>query len=203
MDRPGTRMDRPGARAGHPNSGFTLVELLAAMALTAVLMLAVLHVVGSLGRSRMAMERRAAAANVAPWREDLIETLRRDLGGAAGLRYVPNGVVLAGHAALRRASLAPADEPVTVSYGLTEIHGRTWLCRRQVARDGYPGGDEPWTELVCPDVTAFEVTPATTAAVTLDAAAQAKSEFQPVPAAASVRVTLADRSVLEQVLVLR
>src|SRR5437764_1127302 len=106
--------------------GFTLVELLAATALTAVLMPAVLQVLGTLGRSRSAMERRAEAA--APWREDLTDTLRRDLGGATGVRYAPNGIVLTGHAALRRASLAPGDEPVTVTYGLAEIHGRQWLC---------------------------------------------------------------------------
>src|SRR5439155_1491381 len=84
--------------------------LLAATALSAVLMLAVLQVLGTLGRSRSAMERRAEAA--APWREDLTETLRCDLTGAGGIRYGPNSILLAGHAALRRTGLAPADEPV-------------------------------------------------------------------------------------------
>ena len=49
-------------RGTPPSRGFTLVEMLAAMALTAVLMLAVLQVLGTLGRSRSAMERQAAAA---------------------------------------------------------------------------------------------------------------------------------------------
>jgi hypothetical protein len=173
--------------------------MLAAMALTAVLMLAVLQVLGTLGRSRAAMERRAAEGT--PWREDLTETLRRDLSGATGVRYAPNGLVLAGHGALRRASLAPADEPVTVTYGMIDIHGRNWLYRRQAARGGFPGG-EPWTELLCRDVAAFDVTPAT-AVLTMDPAFGAKSELQSVPAAAAMRLTLADGSVVERVLVLR
>jgi hypothetical protein len=170
------------------------------MALTAVLMLAVLQVLGTLGRSRSAMERRGEAAS--PWRADLTETLRRDLSGAIGVRYGPNGIVLAGHAALRPASLAPADEPVTVTYGLTEIHGRRWLCRRQAARAGFSGGGEAWTELLCPDVAAFEVTPAT-AIVPIEPTGSGKSELQPVPATASMRITLADGSVVERVLALR
>ena len=186
---------------GVSHRGFTLVELLAATALTAVLMLAVLQVLGTLGRSRSAMEKRDGAA--APWREDLVNTLRGDLSGATGVRYAPNGIVLATHAALRPGSLVPADEPVTVTYGLTEIHGRSWLCRRQAARAGFSGAGEPWTELLCPDVTAFELTPAAAALVQVDPAASAKSDLRPVSAAASLRVTLADGSVIEQVLTLR
>ena len=199
MTVPVTRDVPRGGRA-HSPPGFTLVELLAATALSAVLMLAVLQVLGSLGRSRVAMERRAAAA--APWREDLTEMLRRDLGGATGVRYAANGIVLAGHAALRPGSLAPADEPVTVTYGLAEIHGRNWLCRRQVGRAGVSGAGEPWTEFLCPDVAGFEVTPAG-ALVPVDPKGGDKSDLQPLPAAASVRVTLADGSVIEQVLALR
>ena len=188
-------MSRGGSR------GFTLVEVLAATALTAVLMLAVLQVLGTLSRSRSAMEKRAEGA--APWREDLVDTVRRDLNSATGVRFAPNGIVLASHAALRPSSLAATDEPVTVTYGLTEIHGRNWLCRRQAVRAGFDGGGAPWTELLCPDVAAFEMTPAAAGLVQAGSAAGAKSDLQPVPAAASMRVTLTDGSVIEQVLVLR
>jgi prepilin-type N-terminal cleavage/methylation domain-containing protein len=192
--------DVPRGGRAHSPPGFTLVELLAATALSTVLMLAVLQVLGTLGRSRSMMEKQAAAA--APWREDLTEMLRRDLGGATGVRYAPNGIVLAGHAALRPGSLAPTDEPVTVTYGLAEIHGRNWLYRRQVGRAGVSGAGEPWTELLCPDVAGFEVSPAG-ALVPVDPKGGDKSELQPLPAAASVRVMLADGSVIEQVLALR
>ena len=129
--------------------------------------------------------------------------LRRDLGGATGVRYAANGIVLAEPAALRPGSLAPADEPVTVTYGLAEIHGRNWLCRRQVGRAGVSGAGEPWTELLCPDVAGFEVTPAGVLVPVDPPRAVTKSDMQPLPAAASVRVTLADGSVIEQVLALR
>ena len=112
---------------------FTILELLAATALTALLMVAVLLVVGSLGRSRAAL---AHQPDAGAWRSDLVDTLRRDLTNAAGCDFRQNGMTLVGHGSLDRATLAHGNEPVTVVYGLAVIHGRRWLVRTQSSRAG-------------------------------------------------------------------
>jgi len=135
---------------------FTILELLAATALTALLMVAVLHVISSLGRSRAALARQPDGG---AWRSDLLDTLRYDLSNATAASFRHGKVTLAGHGGLDRNTLAHRHEPVTVTYGLAMIHGRQWLVRTQIARDGL--SNEPaWTELLCPDVTAFNCQPA-------------------------------------------
>jgi hypothetical protein len=135
---------------------FTILELLAATALTALLMIAVLHVIGSLGRSRAALLRQPDAG---AWRSDLLDSLRHDLANATTASFRPNCITVAGHGALDRNTFARIHEPVTVVYGLATIHGRRWLVRRQTPRDGL--SNEPgWSELLCADVTAFNVQPA-------------------------------------------
>lgn len=159
---------------------FTILEMLAATALAALLMLAVLHVIGSVGRTRAAMAREPDGA----CRADLLDTLRLDLAHSTGVRYQTDGVTLTGHAGLDRATLAPSHEPVTVTYGITILAGRAWLYRLQAPRTA--GGRRPWRELLCPDVTAFGVRPES--ALAGGAAAGADEEAQSLPPAVVVEI---------------
>ena len=153
-EQSGAAAARPAPPALRSRRGFSLLELLAASALAAVLMVVLLQVVGSLARSRVVLE--GGAAGEEPWRADLVEHLRWDLLNAAEVTAERNRVVLAGHGSLDRATLSPGHLPVTVVYALERLGGRTWLVRRQSPRGG--AGREPgWSELVCPDVTAFGV----------------------------------------------
>lgn len=192
-----------------PRRAFTALELLAATALTALLLLAVFHVVGALGRSRAAVERRAAGQGAgvdAPWLADLLDTLRRDLAGAATIRYDEGGVVvLSGHTSLDRATLVPGDGPAVVRYEVVTVHGRRWLCRRQSPRDGFAGGGAGWTELLCPDVTGFSLRPVAGPLTPAPAAPLVKdsAEGQPVPPAVVVRVDSGGVPVVERVLTVR
>jgi hypothetical protein len=136
---------------------FTILELLAATALTALLMVAVLQVIGSIGRTRAAMSRQSADG---PWKADLLDALRRDLVNSSGIRYEANAVTLTGHAALDPLTLDPVHEPVVVTYGVTTRANRTWLYRRQAPRDGFRGSPA-WSELLAPDVARFTLRPAT------------------------------------------
>ncbi len=154
--------------------------MLAATALTALLMLAVFQVIGSIGRTRAAM---AKQPETGFWRADLLDTLRRDLSNSDAIRYEAGGVTLIGHAALDRATLAPTDEPVTVTYGITTLAGRSWLYRLQTPRVG--PARRPWRELVCADVTDFSVRPAVTVALPV---ATESRDAQPLPAAVVVEV---------------
>jgi hypothetical protein len=143
-------------------------------------MLAVFQVIGSIGRTRAAMARQPETGF---WRADLLDTLRRDLSNSSAARYEKGSITLIGHGALDRSTLAPTDEPVTVTYGITTIAGRGWLYRLQTPRAG--ATRRPWRELVCADVTGFSVRPAATTALPV---AREGQDAQPLPAAVVVEV---------------
>jgi hypothetical protein len=162
---------------------FTTLELLAATALTALLMVTVLQVVGSIGRTRAAM---AKQGEVGAWRSDVIDAIRHDLSNSTRARFDPDRVTLTGHAALDRGTMAAAHEPVTVTYGFVTVAGRGWLYRRQAPRDGV--SDQPaWRELLCPDVTGFTVRPVTPIQG-WDVPAGEEDAARPVPPAVVVQI---------------
>ena len=177
---------------------FTIRELLAATALTALWMVAVLHVVGAIGASRAALARQA---DVGAWRGDLLDLLRRDLTNASKVSFRPDSITLVGHGALDPGTLAFGHEPVTIVYGLSVIDGRHWLVRRQSPRDGLSNAPA-WAELVCPDVNGFTVRRAGSGpAGAISSAPSAMPED--VPASVSVLLTGPDGLVMNQTQVLR
>src|SRR5260221_9614580 len=157
---------------------FTILELLAATALTALLMLAVFHVVATLGASRAALARQPDTGAV---RADLLDTVRRDLAGATQVSFRTNGMTLTGHGSLDRSTLAARQEPVTVAYDLATLGGRSWLVRRQSSRGGL-SNQAGWTELLRPDVARFSVVAAAIVGVASGNSAldSAKQEIPPV-----------------------
>jgi prepilin-type N-terminal cleavage/methylation domain-containing protein len=174
---------------------FTLLELLAATALSALLMAAVLHVMATIGRDRRTMADRPGPE---VWRADLLDVVRRDLAGSTGMQYGDNALTLTGEAALDRRTLTPCDEPVTVTYGIMTLHGRNWLTRRQAARSGR-GGRGPWIELLCPDVVGFSVRPVGPEL----APGPSDGIAQSLPASVFVRIETAGETPVEETLVLR
>jgi hypothetical protein len=179
---------------------FTILELLAATALTALLMAAVLHVVGAIGASRAALARQSDAG--AAWRADLFELLRRDMTNASKVTFRPDGMTLTGHGALDAGTREFRHEPVTVVYGLSMIDGRQWLVRRQSPRDGLSHAP-PWAELVCPDVRAFVVRRVSNVAAANPINLTPQAIAEDVPAAVTVSLTGADGAVINQTVVLR
>jgi prepilin-type N-terminal cleavage/methylation domain-containing protein len=143
-------------------TGFTLIELLAASALAALLMLVLCQVIGSLGRSRAALERAAAresqSATQTAWKSDVLDLIRWDLVNAADVSIKPGFVTFTGHAALDRETLSGKQEPVTVVYRIERRGKSDCLVRRQVRRDSL-SNDAGWTELVCANVSRFEMSP--------------------------------------------
>ncbi len=177
---------------------FTILELLAATALTALLMVAVLHVVGTLGASRAALARQA---DVGAWRADLLDTLRRDLTNASQATFARDGVTLIGHGALDPVTLEFGHEPVTVVYGLATIHDRRWLVRRQAPRGGL-SNQPAWVELLCPDITGFTIRPAGGLGIVPIDPAQGGGKAG-VPAIVTLLIEGANGSVMNETLVLR
>lgn len=172
--------------------GFTILELLVATALTAVLLAAVFQVVGSLGRSRAALARQADHSQ---WKSDLLETLRIDLSNSTAVSFRNNGIMLTGHCALQQSTLAYDHLPVTVNYAIVNIHGRTWLVRTQEPR-GAPSNESGWTELVCPDVSGFSMKSASLIS-------SAGVEGAVVPPVVSVVVDGSGGRILDDTLVIR
>lgn len=178
---------------------FTLLELLAATALSALLMVAALHVLATLFLDRRTMAQRPGPQ---VWRADLLDTIRRDLTGSTGVQYGTNKLVLTGHAALDRDTLAPRDEPVTVSYEIAMLHGKPWLTRRQAARNARNSAG-PWIELLCPDVVGFSVRPGVAELGTGPLSGTPADAAQAVPASVVVRIETAGQTPVEETLVLR
>jgi len=173
--------------------GFTLVELLAATALSAVLMLAVLQVIGSLGRSRAPRAGQAMPADA-----DLVELLRHDLAQSTEIRYATSAFTLIGCADIAPGERVASHQPVTVTYSLMPLQGRSWLVRRQTARNTR-SMDAPSIELVWPDVTGLEVRPSGTPVV----ATATAGASQPVPAAVVVRLVSSDGTLWQRELIVR
>lgn len=138
---------------GRGSKAFTLVELLAATLLSALLMVAMLLVVAGLGRDRREMTRRAAAD--VPM--ELTEVLRWDLLAARTIQVREGAVILSGYGSLDAKTLAAASHrPVQVIYEVRQLGDRRWLIRRQ--QD--PGKPKTASaELVCAGVKAIAAVP--------------------------------------------
>ncbi|MDB5325529.1 MAG: hypothetical protein JWM57_1098 [Phycisphaerales bacterium] len=134
---------------------FTLVELVAATALSALLMTTLLAVVASLGRERNAIAHRATEQTPPA----LLELLRWDCVNARTVRLRERSVMFTGFGSLDPRSLTPTvNRPVEVIYEVQQMGGRSWLCRRQ-QEPGNPGRAS--TELVCAGVQDIAVVPFT------------------------------------------
>lgn len=145
---------------GGSNRGFTLVELVAATALSAILTLAVLKVVASVGR-----DARVSINAPADGSEDLAALIRWDVVNARGFSSTENRLELEGYGTL--ASLEDDRSTFgsrgTVTYELAPLGGRTWLIRRETRLRPSGMGTIPSTELVYADLVKFEVRRSTVA----------------------------------------
>lgn len=130
---------------------FTLVETLVSSALLAVLLVTLMQVIGAISRDRL------PSASVASEGEATVRLLRWDLAHAHTAHFGADRLVLSGHGALGRGGAAIRHQPVSVTYELESIAGRTWLVRRQTDAGN---ASAAWTELISSDVTAFTVEPA-------------------------------------------
>src|SRR2546421_455248 len=101
-------------------AGFTLMELLAANVLAALLMVAVFGVLGSLGRSEAATAAIDRARTDAAEREAMVRLVERDLVNATRIKVSDDRVLIRGHGSLGRSTLAASDLPVTVEYRVIE-----------------------------------------------------------------------------------
>jgi len=140
--------------------GFTLIELLAATAMSAVLMLSVLIVIGSIGQRHSVTPpaMRAGAGRLG----ELMEVIRMDLVNAREIAVSDDGIRLFGFGSIDRSTLAPNHRPVVVMYRIREMdRGRilTRSQRRRYAPRIDDGGPVEWSEMLASGVTELSIQP--------------------------------------------
>jgi prepilin-type N-terminal cleavage/methylation domain-containing protein len=135
-------------------SGFSLIELLVATALSAMLMAAVLAILAGVSRDR----KRLTAAQNLPSPQAMINRFQWDLTNAQTLSQSPDGhsLELIGHCAIDYKTLAPNGRLVTVDYRLYQDGDTSCLVREQKYLDD-PAAPSPWRELISIGVTNFRV----------------------------------------------
>lgn len=126
--------------------GFTLIEMLLALTLTAILLTIVSVTLGAVLRDGQRLERMQSQPL---WLESVVGVIRRDLREAETYQITSQGLVLHAHAGIQGA-LGQADhDPVTIEYRLIKQQDTQWLVRQ--VRPGTPAlTDQTYPfELLC------------------------------------------------------
>lgn len=194
------------------NKAFTIVELLVASALATVLMVGVLHVVGSIKHDRVNSQEHAAAIPL----ENLVHLLAWDLTNARTIVQKNGKIVLEGYCALDRdvfdvtrdPTASVLHEPVVVEYSVWKDNGHSWLTRRQTHLNDLSNRNA-WTEVVCRGVAGIQLAPVVPEgdgfAIGNSLADAWFAQKSAVPDAVNLIVELADttRPRIEQMIILR
>jgi hypothetical protein len=134
------------------NKAFTMVELLAATALSTLLFIAALSVIRTLQPARS-----TSTPTSANWTLAVRQQIEWDLTNAVVFRQDEHGLILGGYGSLSSAGSAETHLPVMVTYALQIIHSRQWLVRQQTSLDPLMS-DLDNTQLLCGDVKSFTIT---------------------------------------------
>lgn len=145
--------------------GLTLLEMLLALVVCAMLMTGVLSVVTSLGAAGLAGAEpctgpEAANAAVDAW----VRQLRQDLACGTVETVKETELTIVGYSALRGTDHCQTHRPVRIVYLIEEIDGRTWVVRRQAILDLLTNQNVR-RDLVCGGVRRFELVKSVGAAV--------------------------------------
>ncbi len=145
--------------------GFTLVEMLGATALAAVLILALLTTITTIRRTQSAL---VDSTRGTGWPPGLQTSLTWDITHAVQVEGLHETLVIIGYGALDPITLAPmhrlcrityfvatANEPSRDSHDSAKDANTRWLLRRQELLDDAQAA--PWTELLCSDAAAIQL----------------------------------------------
>jgi len=144
---------------------FSLIELLVATALSAVLMAAVLAILTGVSRDR----HRLTATESLPLPQAMIDRFQWDLTNAQTLSPSPDGrsLELIGHGGIDSKTLAPNGRLVSVSYLVYQDGNVSCLVREQKYLDD-PVAPNPWRELISVGVTNLHIIARSTDEVVAD-----------------------------------
>lgn len=126
--------------------GLTLVEVMLALAISAMLMMAAMQVMAAASRCSVKSVVPDSGKRICTAR--LERLLRTEVENADGYRITKDGVFeLKLRVGLDPDEITVKYDPSTVGYKTIDIGGRSWLVRTQAA------GEDDWDELVAADVT--------------------------------------------------
>jgi len=153
--RPTADTDRPW----HPRRarGFTLLELLLASVLLAVLMVGVMSVITNVVQPAEAVAKQQAARDTAEPAALLADLLREELLHARTIdESTVQSIAFTGFGGLDPVTHERVQRPVRVRFFIEDIDGRSWVMRSEQRLDGeeQPGARR---SLVCAGVTRFEL----------------------------------------------
>lgn len=132
------------------NQGMTLVELLLAMAILAVLLGAAARVLHALHTSSQIVVSEGLQEDQ---RAGLRNFLKMDCAHAESLQAMPAGISITSQAYLEETTHQVKHLPATITYEILSIDGRHWLLRRQRPA----GSQKKFADVVCRDVAGMEV----------------------------------------------
>lgn len=136
-------------------AGFTLLELLLATVLTAVLMVGVLAVISRVWGPADSASDSVPGLSIG---DAVVRVLGDDLAQARTIDTTDAGLVLMSYGALDREGYSRTQRPVRIAYAVQDIGGRTWLVRSEQALD--EGSNARVSrDLVASGVTRIDLTP--------------------------------------------
>lgn len=110
----------------------TLVELMAASALAAVLLSASFGVIGSLAAQR---KTQTCDGYTEPWRKQLSEQLRWEIANARKMCATPTELRLVGYCSTDFVTDEATHRPCEIIYSIHNDGSRSWLIRREIHLD--------------------------------------------------------------------
>jgi len=143
--------------------GFTLIELMLAVALSSLLMIGVLAVITQLGAAAFksnAESNTDTAVDALPDHvlDNATHLLRDDLDHATRVDASHNRLVIESYHALEARRRERMHRPVRITYHVQQIAGNPWLVRTQRALDVMTNQNYQ-RDLVCRGITRFELIP--------------------------------------------
>jgi prepilin-type N-terminal cleavage/methylation domain-containing protein len=153
---------------------FTLIEMLVATMLVAVLMGAVSLAVGGLARDERAISKRQGAARD----ERVLDLLRWDLMNAKSMSVGRDGLVLIGHGGIDRVKMSATARPSRVVYRVVQRGERAGLLLREQSYRDDAVRPERWSEMVAVGVRRIDVVAASGAGAGMPARVRVRVEFE-------------------------
>lgn len=151
-------MSDEGAPSPSRRRAFTLIEVVAATALTALLLSAVLATIRSLARDHAVAAAPGQPVDDAGVEAALCRLVEQDLLNASSVVLGRGRLTVVGRSDEVMPHADGGQRETVVVYGVEDAGGRRWLVRRRAVNSARSG--RRWTaELVCADVASFQVEP--------------------------------------------
>ena len=141
-------------RRGRGFRGFTIMELLIASVLSAILMIGILFATTQLARQ---VHRQKGLASPTQF-NTVLELLRKDMSQATACRVTENKIHLRGFMLLDPQSQKRIEQPAQVIYRLVQINDVFWLMRHQRALNNLTLDDTD-ANLLCKNITTMQLLP--------------------------------------------